>query len=460
MLVQLAELAKKRLKFEFPYDVFDWVNNKGMMMENYHKHTTWSDLVQIDSATSIPEFLKISDKYGCQCYFSTEHGYPGEWLYCYDVCKNTESDKYRDKIGITRPFKFRYGAEVYWVKDRLAEHTEEFTNKNGEIKTRVVRDNANCHMVLVARNYNGIRKLNYIISLAHDGGFYFKPRIDLDLLFTLSPEDVYVTSACVAGWKYKDAADIWLKIWEHFEDSFFLEYQTHNTPGQKDLNAKIYELSQRYGIQTIIGLDTHYVSDEDCQKRDNLLKRKGLHYDDEDGWYMDFPDGKEVFRRMMEQGVVPEGDVIYAMMNTHVFINGCEELEYDTGFKIPILDEYKTFSYDQRCEELRKILAEEYQKEDVDHKSEEREAAIEYEYGEYCGSGCVDYPLDNYKLVQLAVNKYNGQLTTTSRGSAASYYTNKLLHFTTMDRFEAEVPIFPERFITKDRILASHQMPD
>ena len=83
-----------------------------------------------------------------------------------------------------------------------------------------------------------------------------------------------------------------------------------------------------------------------------------------------------------------------------------------------------------------------------------------YEYGEIDGSGTADYFIDNYSLVKLAADKYGGQLTTTSRGSASSYYSSKLLGFTTMDRFEAEVPIYPERFITKDRILSSHQMPD
>lgn len=53
-------------------------------MENYHKHTCWSNIVQMDSATTIEEFVKISDEYGCQCYFSGEHGFQGNWLYCYD----------------------------------------------------------------------------------------------------------------------------------------------------------------------------------------------------------------------------------------------------------------------------------------------------------------------------------------------------------------------------------------
>lgn len=427
---QIIENCIKNLKFKFPYSSEEWLENN-MLMENYHKHTTWSDLVQIDSATSIDDFIKLSKEYGCKCYFSGEHGYQGEWLYCYDVCK---------KLDI----KFRYSSEVYWVKDNNIE----------------LKDNTNCHMVIVARNYNAMRKLNYIITQAHDQGYYYKPRIDLDLLFTLSPEDVYITSACIAGWKYEDATEIWYQIWQHFGDSFFLEYQMHNTPEQKELNKRISVMAKSMGIQTIIGLDTHYLNDEDRIKRDNLLKRKKINYDEEQGWYMDFPNGTEVYRRMMEQGVLSEEEIITAMLNTHVFIDGCEELEYNTDFKIPILDEYQDYDYNARCKILHDTLMDCYSKEDSEHQSQERLDGIEYEFGEIIGSGTADYFISNHRLVDLAVNKYNGQLTTTSRGSASSYYNSKLLGFTTMDRFESEVPIYPERFITKDRVLSSHQMPD
>lgn len=432
----------------------------GMMMENYHKHTTWSDLVQIDSTTSVEEFMRLSDKYGCKCYFSGEHGYPGEWLKMYDICKNTLDENTRKKMQLNNPIAFRYSAEVYWVKDKDKIFYEKYTDKKGKEQVREKKDNANCHMVLVARNYNAIRKLNYIISCAHVDGFYYKPRIDLKLLFELNKNDVYITSACIAGWKYEDAEEIWLKIWEHFGDSFFLEYQTHNSKEQKALNKKIYEMSQKYGIQTIIGLDTHYISKEDCIKRDNLLKRKGLHYEEEDGWYMDFPNGEEAYRRMTDQAVLPSEEILYAMMNTHVFINGCQDMTYDTGFKIPILDEYKDYDYQKRADVLHKILEDKYEQEDEEHHTPDRKEGMLYEFGEVKDSGTVDYFLDNSTLVDLAISKYGGQLTTTSRGSASSYYSSKLLGFTTMDRFEAEVPIYPERFITKERILSSHQMPD
>lgn len=460
-LIDLARNAEKRLKFKFPYSVDEWVNNKSLLMENYHKHTTWSDLVQIDSSTSIEDFIKLSDEYGCKCYFSGEHGYPGEWLHVYNVCNDTKKDDVREKLGISNPITFRYSVEAYWVKDADAVFQEEYDDKKtGEKKVREKKDNTNCHMVIVARTYNAMRKLNYILSCAHDTGFYYKPRIDLKSLFTLNRDEVYITSSCIAGWKYEDATEIWLKIWQHFGDSFFLEYQTHNTPEQKALNKKIYEISKTFGIQTIIGLDTHYINEEDRIKRENLLLRKGLHYDGEDGWYMDFPNGVETYRRMVEQDCLPKEEILYAMMNTHVFIDGCENLSYDTDFKIPIHPDYQDYSYEERSKILHKILTDKFESEDDEHRTEDRREGMEYEYGEIDGSGTADYFIDNHSIVDLAINKYNGKLTTTSRGSASSYYSSKLLGFTTMDRFDAEVPIYPERFVTKDRILSSHQMPD
>lgn len=439
-LIEIANRCKEKLKFNFPYDVETWINDLNMVMENYHKHTTWSDLIQIDSATDVIEFIKMLDIYKSKCMFSGEHGYQGEWLYIYDICQHTKDEKYRIKNEITSPKLFRYSTEAYWVKDRRE------------------KDRSNCHMIIVAKTYQAMRKLNYILSMANIDGFYGKPRIDLELLFQLTSDDVYVTSACIAGWKYEDAKEVWLKIWEHFGDSFFLEYQTHDTEPQKKLNKLISDMSKEYGIQTIVGLDTHYINEEDKIKRDNLLKRKGQHYDDEYGWYMDFPNGNEVYKRMEKQSVLSDEEIIISMMNTSIFIEGCDDVEISTNFKIPILEEYKKYDYAKRVEILKNILYDSYIKEEV--KTQERVEGIEYELGEIDGSGTVDYFLTNKTIIDTAIHKYDGHLTTTSRGSAASYYSSKLLGFTTMDRFDCEVPIYPERFITKDRILSSHQCPD
>ena len=445
-LYEIAEKAKNRLKFDFPYDVHDWFDNRNLVVENYHKHTAYSNLTQPDSATLPEDQMRLSESRGRKLYFSGEHGFQGEWWYIYDLCQNS-------------PLSFRYSVEAYWVKDKDAIRTEEYIDKKGATKTRETKDRTNCHMVIVARNYNAVRKMNYILSCAASEGFYFKPRIDLKLLFTLDPEDVYITSACVAGWLYEDAEDIWLSIWRHFGDSFFFEYQAHNTEKQKIINKRIYELSQKYGIQTIIGLDTHYLDEKDRIKRENILARKKISYPDEEGWYMDDPEGTDLFLRMYEQNVLPIEEILYAMMNTHVFVQGCEDFTLDTDFKIPIYPKYKDLSYDERARVLQRMLNDAYRKEP--NKSKERIDGIKYEYGEIYESGTVDYFIDNAEIISLATSKeYGGHLTTTSRGSAASYYCSKLLGFTTMDRFEVDVPIYPQRFITKDRILTSHQMPD
>ena len=56
-MIELAKKVKQKLKFKFPYDINEWLTEKNMLMENYHKHTTWSNLIQMDSATSINDFL-------------------------------------------------------------------------------------------------------------------------------------------------------------------------------------------------------------------------------------------------------------------------------------------------------------------------------------------------------------------------------------------------------------------
>jgi len=426
-IVSVVKTILPKLTFNFPYSPEKWVNEMNMCVENYHKHTAWSNFIMPDSVTSIENFINFSKENGGQLYFSGEHGFPGEWLYCYKLCKEMD-------------IRFRYSMEAYWVKDNQQ------------------KDNTNCHIVIIARTYNAIRKLNYICSEAHENGYYYKPRIDLKLLFTLNKDEVYVTSACIAGWKYEDSTELWLSVWQHFGDSFFLEYQANNTPEQKAINQRIYEMHKQFGIQTIIGLDTHYLNDAEKVQRDNLLLRKKINYPEEQGWYMDFPSGTTLYNRMLDQDVIPPEEIVYSMLNTFIFIDNCDDLTYNTDFKIPILSGYKNLSYDQRAAELYKILIDSYSKEEI--RSPERQAGIDYEFQQIKESQSVDYFLDNYFLVHSAVNDFGGQLTPTSRGSASSYYTSKLLGFTTMDRFECEVPIYPERFITKERVLDSHQLPD
>ena len=229
------------LSFDFPYAVDDWMQH--LYMENHHCHKDFSNTVLADSPTPIVKYAERIKQLGTKCLYSGEHGSQGNQFEVYECA---------EKNGL----RYVHSAEVYWVKDR---HTD---------------DNANCHMMIVATCAEGREDLNYILSIANKDGYYYRPRIDLELLLSVKPENFIITSACVAGWKYEDADVIWMKIARHFGNNFFFEVQTHNTEPQKKLNAHIIDLAKRHNIQIICGLDSHFINPEDSIKRDVILEYK------------------------------------------------------------------------------------------------------------------------------------------------------------------------------------------
>lgn len=442
------ELIKKiipTLNFKFPYESEDYANN--LYLENYHCHKDFSNAIQIDCAEPIENYAKRVHEFGTKCLYSGEHGSQGNQFHVYKVAEN-------------EGLKYVHSTEAYWVKDRIAEYPvrdkntgELLTNKDGS--TRMAKDNANCHIILVAKNAEGREDINFALSRANEDGYYYKPRMDFDILFEIPKNNVIVTSACVAGWKYDDADEMWLKIANHFGKNFFFEVQCHNTPEQKALNKKIIELSKKHNIDIICGLDTHYITEKSSIKRDQILKYKGITYEDEVGWYMDYPSTEVIIKRFQEQGVLSDEEILRAIMNTNIFVSECEEITLDRNFKIPTI--YPNSTEKEKIKIFKDIINKAYSKETLKHK--EKVNGIRYEVGEITQSHVTDYFLTSKAIIDLAISKYGGILTTTSRGSAASFVTSKLCGLTTVDRFNADIPIYPERFLTKDRVLAG-SMPD
>ena len=418
----LIEKIIPTLTFKFPYSVDDYAEN--LYLENYHCHKDFSNVSTADCAESIENYANRIHQFGTKCLFSGDHGSQGNQFYVYKVAENEK-------------LKYIHSCEAYWVKDRKE------------------KDRANCHMVIAAKNAEGREDINYALSIANEDGYYYKPRIDLDLLFNIPKDNVIVTSACISGWNYEDAEEIWLKIHDYFGDNFFLEIQYHNTEKQKRLNERILSLAKKHNIQIICGLDSHYVKDENSVKRDQILKYKDISYPDEYGWYMDYPDTKTVICRLKEQGVLSDEEIMRSIMNTNIFVSECDEIVLDRTFKIPSV--YKGKTYEEKCRVYKNLLNVAYAKEK--EKSKEKANGIRYEAKEVIESNVVDYFLTSQRRVHDAVNNDGAILTRTSRGSAASFITNKLLGLTTVDRFNADIPIYPERFLTKERVLAG-QMPD
>lgn len=385
----------------------------------------------LDCVVKNIDYIKRSLELGCKNYFTTQHGWTGKFLEAYDLCKQN---------GL----KMVYGAELYMVKDR----TE--------------KDNSNYHVILIAKNQDGFYELNSIMSESNRSGFYYKPRIDIELLKQLNPNNFFITSACVAGFLRPgdDMKELFEAVYNHFGKNFFLEVQNHSFDIQIQHNKNMLLLKQYYDMQLIHANDSHYIYPEQAQDRIKFLNGKGMNYGDEDSFILDFPDYDTIVERYKKQGLLSGWQIQEALDNTLVF-DECEELYFDKEIKMPTI--YPGYTQEEKNHELAKHLSEkwEQEKEHVDKaRWKEYQEGIAYEYKIVKDTNMADYFLFNEKMVELAKNKYGGILSKTGRGSAVSFYINKLLGFTEIDRFVAPVPLYPTRFMSTARILETRSLPD
>lgn len=395
---------------------------------NYHKHTHYSNIFTLDSITKPEEYCKRAIELGQTTYFTTEHGYQGNIFEAFTLCQ-----KYN--------LKCIYGVEAYYVDNRYE------------------KDRGNYHICLIAMNENGRKEINNIISQANLDGYYYKPRIDLELLLSLSPKNVVVTTACVASRMFKGEdwfEKFFMPVWTHFGRNFFLEVQDHNHIVQINHNKMILELRNRYGIPIIHANDSHYILPEDKKYRDLFLKAKGFNYGDEDSFILDYPDYDTIVERYKKQGVLSEKEIAEALDSTLVF-DDSTGIYLDKEFKIP-----KITNGDSNLE-LKKIIAQAWKQEKNNVPTElwkHYKDEIEYEYGMIEKCGMSDYFILDHLIVKRAIEKYNAVLTRTGRGSAVSYYINKLLGLTELDRIWCPVKLYPTRFLSDTRILQSRSLPD
>lgn len=408
--------------------------NKGDRMidinryNNYHCHNHESNRTTLDCVVKPIDYIKRIKELGHTLYFTTQHGWTGKYLQAYDLCKENN-------------IKMVYSAELYIVPDRT------------------VSDNRNYHIMIIGKNREAFYQLNEIMSESNISGFYYKPRIDLELLLRLDPNNFIITSACVGGFlRDKEAIETFFApILKHFKSNFYLEVQAHVHPRQIQHNKLMLYLRKKYNVGIIHGNDSHYIYPEQAKDRDKFLKGKGLRYEEEEGFILDFPDTESIIERYHQQGLLTDEEINEALKNTLVF-DECEDLNFTKDVKMPSI--YHGINPNKK---LREILTEKWKKERKHipkHRWSEYEQAIYYETNIVEKTNMADYFLLNERIVDVAVNKYNGVLTRTGRGSAVSFYINKLLGFTEIDRLEAPIPLYPTRFMSISRILETKSLPD
>ncbi len=385
----------------------------------------------LDCVVKNTDYIERSLELGCKNYFTTQHGWTGKFLEAYDLCQ---------KNGL----KMIYGAELYMVKDRTQ------------------KDNSNYHIIIIAKNQDGFYELNEIMAESNKSGFYYKPRIDIELIKRLNPNNFFITTACVAGIlrPSDDMKELFENVYGHFGKNFYLEVQNHPFDVQIQHNRNMLMLKQHYNIPIIHANDSHYIFPEQAKDRVKFLKGKGINYGDEDSFVLDFPDYDTIVERYKKQGLLSDWQITEALDNTLIF-DECEELYFDKEIKMPTI--YPGYTQEQKNEELSKHLVKHWDDEKVNvNKSrwKEYQDGIAFEYKIVKDTNMADYFLFNEKMIELAKNKYGGVLSRTGRGSAVSFYINKLLGFTEIDRFEAPVPLYPTRFMSTARILETRSLPD
>lgn len=407
---------------------------------NYHKHSSLSNRYMKDSPLlPVDYWNELKARYGDQpCIYTTvEHGWAGNYFKQYD-----DLEKFNKKNHTN--IRWIYGCEAYWVKNR---HEQ---------------DKSNCHIILLARNDNGRKAINKIVSIANKDGYYFRPRIDLELINQLPPNDVMITTACVAFWNRYDDIDFVVKSLAEKFPHFYLEVQAHNTTTQKEINQHILDLHYQWKFPLIAGCDSHVITEAQMKDRDDLLESGHIHYEDEDGWYMDYPTYDVLFQRFKEQDVLDDDEIKTAIDNTNVIFD-FEDIKLDRSLKVPVIKSLRNKTQDERNRVFENILKDEWkaQKSDINtDKLLQYQTEIRHDINEIESCNMADYFILSYYIMKYGQEKYGGILTPSGRGSAVSMYLNKLLRLTKVDKVNSPVLMYSERFLTKERVLDSHTPPD
>jgi DNA polymerase-3 subunit alpha len=393
-----------------------------------HVHTQYSLL---DGLPKIEELLSFVKENGMESVAITDHG----------VLYGAVEFYKKAKAAGVKPI---IGCEVYVALDKM-------TQKRPNI------DNKRYHLILLAKNEVGYKNLVQLVTKAHLEGFYYKPRIDEELLFKHS-EGLICLTACIQGKiprlvianRIEEAEKTALKYQEVFgKGNFYLEIQHHkNIPAQVKVNDAFIALSKKLDIPLVATNDCHYLRPEDAEAQDILmLINTNSKADDQSRLTMRQDDfSMTTPEKMFEQFKhVPE-----ALENTQKIVEMCN-FEFELGkIKLPYFTLPNKETPQQRLTILCKKTLEERKKEFEDiKKAEER---MEFELGIIEKTGFASYFLIVADFVNWA--KKNEIVVGPGRGSAGGSLIAYLAGITNIEPLKHDL-LF-ERFLNPERI----SMPD
>ena len=310
------------------------------------------------------------------------------------------------------------------------------------------------HLVLLAENNQGYANLMKIVSLGFVEGFYYRPRVDKELLLQYH-EGIIALSACLAGevpryltrGLYEEARQTALEYQEIFgKDNYFLELQDHGIPDQRLVNQQLLRMSEELHIPLVATNDVHYTYEDDVAAHDILLCiQTGKKLTDENRMRYE---GGQYFVKSPEQMAELFPYALQALENTHKIAKRCHvEIEFGVT-KLPRFDvpsPYTSWEY------LNKLCYEGLDERYGD-RAEELKSRLKYELDTIQKMGYVDYFLIVWDFIRYA--RDHGIPVGPGRGSAAGSIVSYTLGITQLDPIRYNL-LF-ERFLNPERV----SMPD
>lgn len=396
-----------------------------MSFVHLHTHTAYSLL---DGEGTIPKLIERAKELGQTAMAITDHGNMYGVIDFYECAKQN---------GI-KPI---IGCEVYVAARSRFDKVHEL-------------DSQSCHLILLAENDVGYHNLMKLVSAGFIEGFYYRPRIDMDILREHN-EGIIALSACMSGvlsrqllsGNYDEAkrrAQEFLDIFGR--DRYFIEIQDHGIFEQKKLNRDLISIARELNIDIVATNDIHYTLKRDAEYQDVLMCiQMGKTVDDEDRMKMDCD---QLYLKSEEEMTELFSYIPEALENTQKIADRCNvEIEFGK-FHLP------------KFEIPNGLTAYEYLKQLVDRGMRERYpnadesvvSRMQYELDTISQMGYVDYFLIVWDFIHYA--KSHGIPVGPGRGSAAGSVVAYCLHITDVDPIKYSL-IF-ERFLNPERV----SMPD
>ena len=397
-----------------------------MAFTHLHVHTEYSLL---DGSNKIKEYVKRLQELGMSAGAITDHGVMYGVIDFYKECKSA---------GINPII----GCEVYVAPG------SRFEKENSESDERYY------HLVLLAENNTGYSNLSHIVSHGFTEGYYYKPRIDMELLKEYH-EGIIALSACLAGEIPRNiikghpdrAKEVAMRLDNIFgHGNFFLELQDHGIPNQRLVNTTLLSLSQQLDIPLVATNDCHYTYADDAEAHDLLLCiQTGKKVSDEDR--MRYEGGQYYVKSEEEmRALFPYAQE--AIDNTQKIADRCHvEIEFGVT-KLPhyeVPKGYDSWTYLNRL--CLDGLNERYPEDDGRLKKR-----LDYELSVIKRMGYVDYFLIVWDYINYC--RKNGIAVGPGRGSAAGSIVSYCMHITNIDPIKYDL-LF-ERFLNPERV----SMPD